>query len=939
MKQKDYTLKKMTMRGMLTLFLSSLMTFAYAQDPCPDAPVFETVQYFCSESAWAKIGEDADYLGDLPIYAEDSDYVLTWYRDSDLNDEVIDPKSELLVDGDTFYVTQTDADDCESNALEIIVSEKDCGCVKDAAFEDQNGNPSARGYEFYQFDGISNHKTCGQSMFGANPIQLGAVDGYTGQDDVALVTQGFDPTHINSAGNPTITLPNHPRTNPDNPRSTHALRINRGAEYGGPDGKTNITSMSKDFIAGEVFAFSFSMILQNPNHSYEQQPFGQVNLYDENDNLIQTRCLVSDPDDCIFNKAGSGTGEVLYSNWSCMKLSTADFIGQHLRAEFITAFCTPTQHYSFMYVDDLYAGDDGDDICGELAFGYAVVNSVSPASEGTCYIPALVEEIQGCVVDGQSANIPGFPIYVCGEYDAPISQGNPPSLADLTLEILQDNAVVGTIANAQPGTSPNTFCFLIEESDVQVLPYGEFTFKVDADFTLDCGNEYHFLISDRSKYDMCPTAGCPDLLQVCDLTGDGFTKFNLTEHGDIFYGTQWDENDVDMTYYLTEEDAHDTQNEINDPESFQNTIAHNQTIYIRMEWDIEGVDSCYYLMPLDLEVTHIPVLEAWDEEIIFCDNEEIDYPLVATPENVEDLINIHYKWYKDGKQLPYSGTIYRATEPGEYTVVVSEENCEVEQTIKISQVALEVSLPYSDIEICDEDSFTIVPTVTSVGETEVDLDEVEYLWNTGDTTKELTVTKSGTYSLEVSVGDCIYYESMEVLMVVRPELSGLVDLTLCRDTQEIVTLDITHPNVSGLHIQWFRDGGLIAEDVTELEVSEAGIYKVLAGDALADDCHEEITFTVEYYNNENCIIPEGLSPNNDGINDNLDLEFLNDKSGIASLKIYNRHGLEVYSKDNYVNEWHGQSKNDKILPVGAYFYVITLKDGSDQITGNIYLNY
>src|SRR5690625_4342338 len=198
MKQKDYTLKKMTMRGMLTLFLSSLMTFAYAQDPCPDAPVFETVQYFCSESAWAKIGEDADYLGDLPIYAEDSDYVLTWYRDSGLTDEVTEPKNKLLVNGDTYYVTQTDANDCESDDLEIIVSEKDCGCVKDAAFEDQNGNPSARGYEFYQF--LHNdpshirevHKTCGQSMYGANQIQLGNVDGYTWDDNVALVTKGYD---------------------------------------------------------------------------------------------------------------------------------------------------------------------------------------------------------------------------------------------------------------------------------------------------------------------------------------------------------------------------------------------------------------------------------------------------------------------------------------------------------------------------------------------------------------------------------------------------------------------------------------------------------------------------------------------------------------------------------------------------------------------------
>src|SRR5699024_783057 len=536
--------------------------------------------------------------------------------------------------------------------------------------------------------------------------------------------------------------------------------------------------------------------------------------------------------------------------------------------------------------------------------------------------------------------LPGFPVYVCGVYDAPISQGPAASLDDITLNIIQDGIVVGTIENPEKGTSSNTFCFIVKEADIGVLPYGEFTFQVEADFILNCGNEYHFYMEDRAMYDFCPSAGCPDMLQTCDLTGTGFAEFDLTDHGDIFSGTRWTENDVLISYYITEEDAHEQQNPIPDATRFENDIAYNQTVYLRLDWDVEGAsEDCYYLVSLDLEIFHTPILEEWDEEVIFCDDENIYYLLSATPENIQDLKYVDYKWYKDGVQLAFFESVLFATEPGEYTVIVSEENCEVEQTIKISQVALEVTLPYSEIEVCDETSYTIVPNVVSVGETDIDVEDVEYLWNTGATSKDLTVTESGIYSVEVRIGDCIYQESIDVLMVVRPELSGLYDVTLCRDSQETVQLELSHPNVSGLHIEWYRDGGLIAEDVTEIEVSQAGIYKVIAGDALAADCYEEATFTVEYYNNENCVIPEGLSPNNDGFNDNLDLEFLNDKSGIASLKVYNRHGLEVYSQDNYVNEWYGQGKGDKVLPVGVYFYVITLKDGSDKITGNIYLNY
>lgn len=39
---------------------------------------------------------------------------------------------------------------------------------------------------------------------------------------------------------------------------------------------------------------------------------------------------------------------------------------------------------------------------------------------------------------------------------------------------------------------------------------------------------------------------------------------------------------------------------------------------------------------------------------------------------------------------------------------------------------------------------------------------VTYLWNTGDTTPSILVSKSGTYVIEVQFGDSIYSDSVEV---------------------------------------------------------------------------------------------------------------------------------------------------------------------------------
>ncbi len=97
----------------------------------------------------------------------------------------------------------------------------------------------------------------------------------------------------------------------------------------------------------------------------------------------------------------------------------------------------------------------------------------------------------------------------------------------------------------------------------------------------------------------------------------------------------------------------------------------------------------------------------------------------------------------------------------------------------------------------------------------------------------------------------------------------------------------------------------------------------------AGGCEGTILFTVDGIF---CDIPRGISPNNDSMNDNFDLTGLN----VRSLKVFNRYGLEVYSKGNYSNEWFGQANSGDELPTGTYFYVIDLADTTK--TGWVYIN-
>jgi gliding motility-associated-like protein len=76
-------------------------------------------------------------------------------------------------------------------------------------------------------------------------------------------------------------------------------------------------------------------------------------------------------------------------------------------------------------------------------------------------------------------------------------------------------------------------------------------------------------------------------------------------------------------------------------------------------------------------------------------------------------------------------------------------------------------------------------------------------------------------------------------------------------------------------------------------------------------------------------IPNGITPNNDGINDVWSIK----NTAICrkiSVRIYNRWGNVVYRDDNYSNNWGGTNQSGDKLPQGTYFAVIRLDDDTES---------
>ena len=346
---------------------------------------------------------------------------------------------------------------------------------------------------------------------------------------------------------------------------------------------------------------------------------------------------------------------------------------------------------------------------------------------------------------------------------------------------------------------------------------------------------------------------------------------------------------------------------------------------------VDGVDCD---QPVEDEVNiSIPGLISVDlgEDQEFCDVESFE----IVPNIVGNSSNASYLW-STGETTP---TITVNT-TGVYSVVITAETCEVTDSVGLLFEDTPLFDLGDDFETCFENEIILDATPSNMNP-----DDVTYVWSTGDTTPSIIVTQAGTYTVMASFGNCEVEDTITISA--RTDL----DLTLNDDFKSCVgeewTLTAT-TSEDGITYQWFLNGDeilnsnsstldiIITEDFSGVQSYSVTITK--------GACTGTDQVDVELYDVSNCIISQGISPDaTPGFNDSLDLEFLSDRvGGITNLQIFNRYGTIVFEKGNYVNEWMGQDKNGNDLPTGTYYYVIDFASPDDvygpQTSGWIYLN-
>jgi gliding motility-associated-like protein len=231
------------------------------------------------------------------------------------------------------------------------------------------------------------------------------------------------------------------------------------------------------------------------------------------------------------------------------------------------------------------------------------------------------------------------------------------------------------------------------------------------------------------------------------------------------------------------------------------------------------------------------------------------------------------------------------------------------------------------LELQDTTNYTVPPLV--------------YLWTRPDGTRDTTTTgqlfingaSSGDYMLTVTSGGCasvpdtqnVQYEAIPVALddnftvKFRDSLIGA----------DIVINDVTNPNgyVTGLigttpnstvlfntdgTINYTPNGGFFGEDTV--------LYSLC--DAQCPTSCDTATIVVDVTTDFECFIPNGFSPNGDGVNDEVIIRCRNNYPN-AEIEIFSRWGTLVYK--GIPTGWNGQFEGAD-LPDGTYFYVLKLND-------------
>ena len=342
-----------------------------------------------------------------------------------------------------------------------------------------------------------------------------------------------------------------------------------------------------------------------------------------------------------------------------------------------------------------------------------------------------------------------------------------------------------------------------------------------------------------------------------------------------------------------------------DPE-FTATETNNYFVDVVNEFDCLATDSIFITfnpLPENPAVTNNEVACEGDEfAVSTADQDDVSFTWTDPSGNIVST--------ESSLVLPDVGTGLA----GVYTVQAELNDClseVIEFTVDISENPV-VILP-NDTLICEGEEIVI----------DAEGGFATYVWSNGSE-ESLIIVGEGTYELTVTnEAGC---EGSDLITVTESGPEAAFNFSPSGVVQPETTITFTDQSDPGVAAivarEWdFGDGTIRTSTNPGHQYSSTGVYTVTLTTTDANGCTStaEATITVAF----DFRIPEGFSPNGDGVGDLFVIQGL-EAFPNSTLQIFNRWGGVVFETTRYNNDWDGDN-----LPVGTYFYLLRLENGED----------
>jgi gliding motility-associated-like protein len=290
-----------------------------------------------------------------------------------------------------------------------------------------------------------------------------------------------------------------------------------------------------------------------------------------------------------------------------------------------------------------------------------------------------------------------------------------------------------------------------------------------------------------------------------------------------------------------------------------------------------------------------------------------------------------YRWLFNGNSTGITDTKLQANASGSYAVVVYNDCAGVtSRAVSVTAAPVPAAPQASNMSRCGAGKVTLSAGGAGNG---------DYRWYAsasggnpiaGEVNNTFTtpnINQTTTYYVSAVSGNCESGRvAVQAIVQPLPTADAGEDLTVRLGDK------IQLQGSGGVKYNWSPAQGLsdlyVANPVAQPAVTTTYTLTVTSAEGCTST--DEVTVKVQ----QDVLIPNTFTPNNDGTNDVWVIKNIEDYPG-CKIEIFNRWGNKVYDSAGYSQPWNGTANNGQELPVTTYFYTIDLKDGRKPLVGSI----